>query len=484
VVKQRRPLVEASSSSERRISRRLVGQFLLGAGALVVAACGAPPASPPAGATTAADTKPAATTAAGAATPAAAPAKAGKVKVQFANDWNTLIRLDTVKLFEQKVEEQYPNIDLERLQIGAEAGTAGDFRNIVITGIAANTAPEIIWGWVGILVDFPDKMADLTDAMKSLNFNIKDTLHVPENVMVGDKLYALPANPQLGGWYYNKTMFDKAGVKVPDDTWTWDSVADAARKLTNPGANEYGIFASNGEWGGWWDWVGSGGGFPFNKDGKTGFADADGPEAFERWINFIHKDKVSPSPAQAQAMTSATVTSVFASGKIGLTPGLFQEAGREIDRIGNRFEWSMMLCPRNPKNQARAYWVASEDFVIPAQTKQRGSFEAAAQASKVWFDDPVQGLIAERLPTLPAMVKWFKADSFLKPPPLNREMINKGLEDFNKHPLYSNGYRKGWGQWRTAYRAELDKAFAGETPPRDALKMAVEAGDKAIANVR
>jgi multiple sugar transport system substrate-binding protein len=303
-------------------------------------------------------------------------------------------------------------------------------------------------------------------------------------VLVNEKLYALPANPQLAGWYYNKTMFDKAGVKYPDDTWTWDSVAEAARKLTNASTGEYGIFASNGEWGGWWDWVATGGGFPFNKEGKTGFGDADGPEAFERWINFIHKDKVSPSPAQAQALTSATVTSVFASGKIAITPALFQESGREADRIGNRFEWSMMLTPRNPKNQARAYWVASEDFVIPAQTKQRGSFEAAAQAAKVWFDDPVQGFIAERLPTLPAMTKWFKADVFLKPPPLNRDMINKGLEDMAKQPLYSNGYRKGWGQWRTAYRAELDKAFAGETPPRDAIKKAVEAGDKALANVR
>jgi hypothetical protein len=82
------------------------------------------------------------------------------------------------------------------------------------------------------------------------------------------------------------------------------------------------------------------------------------------------------------------------------------------------------------------------------------------------------------------MTKWFKADIFLKPPPLNREMINKGLEDMAKQPTYSNGYRKGWGQWRTAYRAELDKAFAGETPPRDALKNAVAAGDKAIASAR
>jgi hypothetical protein len=144
----------------------------------------------------------------------------------------------------------------------------------------------------------------------------------------------------------------------------------------------------------------------------------------------------------------------------------------------------MMMRPRNPKTKGRAYWSASEDFVVPEQTKQRGSFEAAAQAAKVWFDDPIQGFIAERLPTLPAMIKWFNHEVFLKPPPLNRDVVKKSYEDMASQPIYSNGYRKGWPQWLTATNAQFDKAFAGETPPRDALKNAVEAGDKALAAVR
>jgi multiple sugar transport system substrate-binding protein len=409
------------------------------------------------------------------------------MKVQFANDWNTLIRLDTVKVFETTVEEQYPNIDLERLQIGAEAGSAGDFRNVIITGLAANTAPDIIWGWVGILIDFPTKMADLTDVLKDLKFNVNDTLHIKENLFMNDKLYALPANPQFSGWFYNKTMFDKAGVKPPDNTWTWDDVAVAAKKLTNPANKEYGILAPGGSgWNGWWDWVASGGGVPINKDGKTGFGDADGPEAFERWVNFIYKDKVSPSPSEAKALISSGVTSAFSSGKIAMMPGGLQEAGREADRVGNRFEWGFSWKPMNPKTKARGYWLSSEDFVIVDETKKRGSFDAAAKAAKAWFDDPVQKLIAERLPSLPSMIKWFKSDVFLKPPPLNREIVQLGYEDMSKAPniVYGNGYRKGWSQWVNAYVGQLDKAFAGETPPREALQKAIEAGDKVLASAK
>lgn len=471
----------------RRIANRREFLRLSALGAIcavMLAACGPaePTASPSA-------SKDASTPGSGTApAPAAtAPTTGARTKVQFANDWNTLVRLDTVKLFETTIEEKYPNIDLERLQIGAEAGSAGDFRNVIITSLAANTSADIIWGWVGILIDFPDKMADLTDAMKALNFNIKDTLHIEENILINEKLYGLPANPQFSGWFYNKTMFDKAGVALPDDTWTWDSVAEAARKLTDPANKEYGIYATGGNgWNGWWDWVASGGGVPINAEGKTGFGDGDGPEAFERWVNFIYKDKVSPSSAEATALTSAAVLSPFASGKIAMIPGGLQESGREADRIGSRFEWGFAMKPRNPKTGARGYWLSSEDFVIPEETKKRGTFEAATQAAKMWFDDPIQGFIAERLPTLPSMVKWFKSDVFLKPPPLNREIVHKSYDDMANsiNIVFGNGYRKGWSQWVNAYRAELDRAFNGELPPREALQRAIEAGDKVLASTQ
>ena len=32
--------------------------------------------------------------------------------------------------------------------------------------------------------------------------------------------------------YYNKDLFDKAGVKYPDENWTWDDLLAAAEKLT------------------------------------------------------------------------------------------------------------------------------------------------------------------------------------------------------------------------------------------------------------
>lgn len=33
---------------------------------------------------------------------------------------------------------------------------------------------------------------------------------------------------------FNKDLFDKAGVAYPDDTWTSDTLTEAAKKLTDP----------------------------------------------------------------------------------------------------------------------------------------------------------------------------------------------------------------------------------------------------------
>ncbi len=48
----------------------------------------------------------------------------------------------------------------------------------------------------------------------------------------GTNYFAVPENLQTMALYYNKTLFDAQGMAVPDDTWTYDMVVEAARALT------------------------------------------------------------------------------------------------------------------------------------------------------------------------------------------------------------------------------------------------------------
>jgi len=46
------------------------------------------------------------------------------------------------------------------------------------------------------------------------------------------EFYYLPIGPMTLHMYYNKTLFEKAGVPLPGEGWTWDDFLDAARRLT------------------------------------------------------------------------------------------------------------------------------------------------------------------------------------------------------------------------------------------------------------
>jgi multiple sugar transport system substrate-binding protein len=48
-------------------------------------------------------------------------------------------------------------------------------------------------------------------------------------------VYGIPKDFDTIALYYNKDLFDAAGLAYPDDTWTWDDLKSAAEKLTGDG---------------------------------------------------------------------------------------------------------------------------------------------------------------------------------------------------------------------------------------------------------
>ena len=53
----------------------------------------------------------------------------------------------------------------------------------------------------------------------------------------GARTYAVPHNFSTLVLYYNRDHFDAAGLSYPDSTWTWQTLADAAARLTRRGAD-------------------------------------------------------------------------------------------------------------------------------------------------------------------------------------------------------------------------------------------------------
>ncbi|HEU5318623.1 MAG TPA: sugar ABC transporter substrate-binding protein [Chloroflexota bacterium] len=64
------------------------------------------------------------------------------------------------------------------------------------------------------------------------------------------KQYGVPSAIQGTGLFYNKALFDEAGVRYPDGTWTWETLVDAARRLTKPGPDANSTIWGIGDQGG------------------------------------------------------------------------------------------------------------------------------------------------------------------------------------------------------------------------------------------
>ena len=54
--------------------------------------------------------------------------------------------------------------------------------------------------------------------------------------------YGLPFKQELYCVFYNKDIFDNAGVPYPEGPWTWDDYVETAKKLTDPKKGIYGSF--------------------------------------------------------------------------------------------------------------------------------------------------------------------------------------------------------------------------------------------------
>ncbi len=145
------------------------------------------------------------------------------------------------------------------------------------------------------------------------------------------KVWAIPFMTCGSFVFYNKDLFDQAGVQYPsfnwdDRSWTWERMVETAGKLTKnygQGADaQYGLLYWT--WAGWqhlqWLW----GVDAFKPDDyKSGYpckinlTSEKALEAYQAGVDLIYKDKVAPPPAQVDAISAAG--DPFRSGKVAMS---------------------------------------------------------------------------------------------------------------------------------------------------------------------
>ena len=71
--------------------------------------------------------------------------------------------------------------------------------------------------------------------VEKTGYDLSGFVGTEKNYCVEDELYAVPFRSDFWVLYYNKDLFDAAGVAYPTNDMTWDEYADLAIKLTGDG---------------------------------------------------------------------------------------------------------------------------------------------------------------------------------------------------------------------------------------------------------
>lgn len=164
-----------------------------------------------------------------------------------------------------------------------------------------------------------DQLLDLTDYIEKSD--VVDLENYPEGLNeiynIDGKQYAIPKDYDTIALWYNKTLFDEAGMDYPDDTWTWDTLKEAAKKLTKDDGSQYGFCAGLHNQEGYYNFVYQNGGEIINEDKTASGYDEDKTvEGIEEYFSYV-SEGLSPEIYDDQARSEAMQNGLCAMGLFG-----------------------------------------------------------------------------------------------------------------------------------------------------------------------
>ncbi|MCL5036269.1 MAG: sugar ABC transporter substrate-binding protein [Chloroflexi bacterium] len=157
--------------------------------------------------------------------------------------WGDPKEVEITRALLKEFEKQNPDVKVDIIH-------ATDYQTKLNTMLAGGTPPDVFYVNANDLLYYAEKgvLLGLNTYIEKdrKEFDIGD--FYPQLIKVfsynGD-VYGIPKGFTTAVLYYNKDMFDAAGVPYPDETWDWNKFLEASKKLTKEkgmaGFRQFGI---------------------------------------------------------------------------------------------------------------------------------------------------------------------------------------------------------------------------------------------------
>lgn len=288
-----------------------------------------------------------------------------------------------------------------------------------------------------------------------------------EAYSAGGVQYGLPSSFSTVVLYYNKDLFDAAGLDYPSADWTWEDEQAAALALTDPAAGVWGDH-QNVSFYEFYKTVAQSGGEFLNADGTSvAFNSPEGIEAAE-WL--VGKSgTVMPTIEQGQG-TPDFDTNLFRDGKLAMMHSGIWVFGAFADVP---FGWDIAVEPGNTQQASavfsNAVGVSATSKHIEAATKWAEFLTSSTTTVDVRLDAGWE---------LPAISDEAALATYLeKTNPANRQAVFDSLAKVALLPVVAVGQT----EMQDIMSEELIEAQAGRKTVEEALASAEERINAVIA---
>ncbi len=176
------------------------------------------------------------------------------------------------------------------------------------TGLAGGAAPDVFAMDGPLFYDYQtrDVLLDLKPYIERTGFDLAALAEqgVADFTTPDGGQYGLPRDLNVIALYYNKAMFDAAGVADPDDTWDWDKLVAVGKQLTKDAngdgtIDQWGFYTETTDMENYWlSLVWQNGGDVLAADGKTTVLDTLAAAGGIQFLqDLIYKHGIMADPA-------------------------------------------------------------------------------------------------------------------------------------------------------------------------------------------
>lgn len=364
--------------------------------------------------------------------------------------------------------ERYPDVN-----VTAVYSPDAEYEQKVATMMAGNIPLDVMWMKNPYAVAFGDRglLEDLNPWVEQSGLDLtqyfQDGIHEPGPEWWEGKLYALNAVTMSYFYFFNKDLFDEAGIAYPTNDWTMEEYLDIAEQLTDLDTHQYGTNVR--PWYGSYfvPWIWAFGGDWYAEDYSRVLWDTPETIAAHQFIaDLINEYQVAPTLDMQE-----TVGIDFSSQRIAMFySGSWDISGTEREPSKWPFRWGAVLPPHGPEGQHPLVHTNAVSMSTRSQNKE------AAWAFIEWFIGKEAQMIIAEHGDFPAHIEAAEEAAFLHMEPQDREVVFAAA---NEGSLYRLGtpanpaVARIWVNYR-------DRIFLGQLTAEEALTQAAQEANEAL----